>query len=125
MSEIYYTGPLPVPWNISVKQGSTFATALYYKDDNGVAIDLTGYTAQMQVREENTNVVILDLTTTSGITITAAEGKIDIAITAAQSAILEVQNAKYDLLIKSSSGTVTYLLEGDFVVTPRVTRMTI
>jgi len=125
MSEIFYTGALPIPYDITIYQGATFSLEFEYKDGNDVAVDLTGYTAQMQIREENTHAVLLDLTTTAGITITAAVGKVGIIITAAQSAVLEAQNAEYDLLIKSSSGTVTYLLRGAFVITPRVTRMTI
>lgn len=125
MSEIYYTGPLPIPYDITIYQGATFATSFVYQDDNGTAVNLTGYTAQMQIREENTHEVLLDLTTTAGLTITAASGKVDIAITAAQSAAFEVQNAEYDLLIKSTGGTVTPLMRGAFVVTPRITRMTI
>lgn len=125
MSEIYYTGPLPIPWNIELHQGADFAMSFYYKDDNDTAVDLTGYTAQMQVREESGGDLLLDLTTGSGITITAASGKIDIVLMADQTTALEVQNAKYDLLIKSSEDTVTYLLKGDFIVEPRITRMTI
>lgn len=122
MSEIYYTGKLPVPYDINIYQGETFSLSFQYKDDNDVAVDLTGYKAQMQVREEGTRAVLLDLTTVSGITITAATGTVGVSITAAQSKALQVQNAEYDLLIKSSTGTITYLMKGTFIVTPSVTQ---
>lgn len=126
MSEIYYTGKLPVPYDIVIYQGETFALSFEYKDDSGVAVPLTDYEGQMQVREESSSSVLLDLNTTDGgISITAASGKVDISITAAQSAALETQNAKYDLLIKSPTNTITYLLKGDFVATPRITRESI
>lgn len=126
MSEVYYTGKLPIPWDMEVYQGEDFSTTLTYKDDNDAPVDLDGYESQMQVREEDTHAVLLDLNTTDGgITITAAAGEIGISITAAQTALLEVQNAEYDLLIKSATGTITYLIHGRFIVTPRVTRESI
>ena len=126
MSEIYYVGPLPVPFDIKLYQGADFAHSMEYKDGNDSPVDLTGYKAQMQIREEDTHALLLDLNTVDGgITIVEATGIIGITITSAQSSAFEVQKAKYDLLLKSSDGTITYLLYGDFIVTPRVTRESI
>ena len=37
--------------NFEVDQNATFSFILQYKDDNGNAIDLTGASAKMQVRD--------------------------------------------------------------------------
>ena len=37
-------------YNLLIEQGSTFQIELQYKDSNGVAVDLTGYSGKLQIR---------------------------------------------------------------------------
>jgi hypothetical protein len=108
---------------LTCKQGATFTRHITYKS-NGVTVNLTGYTARMQVRPSyayESSVVIADLTTGSGITIDGEHGAIDLAITAGATAAITAGNYVYDLEVVAPNQTVTRLLEGPFIVTPEVT----
>lgn len=60
-------------------------------------------------------------TLNSGITLGGVAGTVVITIDAAYTADLTSGNYVYDLELTSSNGTVTRLLEGQFIVTPEVT----
>ena len=108
--------------NIEIDAGATFQLQASYLDDNDVAINLTGYTARMHVRETVTSPsTVIALTSSSGITITPATGTLDIAIAASVTKDL-VGPYVYDLEIESVSGVVDRLLQGSITVNPEVTR---
>jgi hypothetical protein len=111
-------------YNIQIDQGATYTLALSYKDSAGVPINLTGYTAAMQLRKTvNSATATLSLSSpSSGIVITGATGLINITITATQSRDLVADIYVYDLEITSGSGVVTRLIEGSAVVSAEVTR---
>jgi hypothetical protein len=111
----------PGKLNLTCPQGSTFSKSLTYKlDDNPV--DLTGYSARLQVREFFYSPdPVLNLTNSSGITLGASAGTIQILIDATTTSGLLAGDYVYDLELVAG-GTVTRLIEGKFVVTPEVTR---
>ena len=113
---------IPGKYNFICPQGTTFSNQLIWAVDDE-PVDLTTYTARMQVREKYTSTQkILDLTTENGgITLGGDEGTIDLNINAAVSAAVVPKTYVYDLELVSSS-VVTRLLEGKFIVTPEVTR---
>lgn len=88
------------------------------------AVDLTGYTARMQMRTAvGATDVLVDLTTeNSGITLDAATGEITLSMSATDTAALAWRQAVYDLELVAPSGFVTRLAEGSVQVTPEVTR---
>jgi len=56
-------------YDISVDQGSTFIFYLTYQDSSGVAVDLSTYTAAMQVRRSTVDPdLILDISSAGGVT---------------------------------------------------------
>jgi hypothetical protein len=111
-------------YNGTINQGSDWFLTLIYKDSSGTAINLTGYTANMQLRvNANSTTANLTLSTGSGITITGATGTIAIHATATQTAALLAQNYVYDLEIRSSGGIVTRLIQGTLNVSAEVTRV--
>ena len=112
----------PGKYNFVCPQGATFSKQLTWEIDN-VPVDLTTYTARMQVREKYTSPsAIINLTTENGgITLGGDEGTIDIDISATSTASLVAKEYVYDLELVSSS-VVTRLIEGKFIVTPEVTR---
>jgi hypothetical protein len=99
-------------YNYTIDQGADWFLSIQYKDSAGAAINLTGYTAAMQFRPVASNVTSLNLTSSSGITITAATGTLAIHITAVQSAALLATQYEYELEITSGSGVVTRLIQG-------------
>jgi hypothetical protein len=111
-------------YNIQIDQGATYTLALSYKDSAGTAINLTGYTAAMQLRKTVSSATAsLTLSSpSSGIVITGATGLINITITATQTTALLPDLYVYDLEITSSAGVVTRLIEGSAIVSAEVTR---
>lgn len=113
-----------VQQNITIEQGATFQLELIWKNPDTTPINLTGYTARMQVRKKHTDSTkILDLTTQNGmIVITPLQGKINVAVPAADTEDITIKSGVYDLELESATGVVTRLIEGCVTVTPEVTR---
>ncbi len=118
-------------YSITIEQGSTFELNVTYKDSTGTPINLTNYSARMQIRAtHDANVVLASLTTSldsdgTGITITAASGALYMRLSAASSSNLSFNQAVYDLEIYSGSGNteyVTRILEGRVKLSKQVTR---
>ena len=113
-------------YNIVCDQGATFGLSLTYKDATGALIDLTNYTARMQVRSKaNAPTTILSLTSSAGagIALGGAAGTIFISIAASSTASLVPGDYVYDLeLVNTTSTAVTRLIQGKFRVSAEVTR---
>jgi hypothetical protein len=113
---------MAVNFNIGIDAGSTFQVIFAWKDAASEAIDMTGYSARMQLRmdlgQANPD---LSLATGSGITITAADGEILVEI---EPATTETMTGSYfyDLEVESPTGVVTRLCQGTVTVSSEVTR---
>jgi hypothetical protein len=108
--------------DLIIDQGATWKVNLLYKDPAGDPINLTGYTAQLQLRTSyEAASASLSLATGTGITITANTGTIAILATATQTNSLVAGDYVYDLEI-TLSGEVTRLIQGRAIVRPQVTR---
>ncbi len=113
---------IPGQYDIIAPQGATFAEIFTYKN-SGTPVDLTGYTARMQVRRTpSSDTKILDLVSPAGITLGGATGQISVNVSATGMAAVDAGKYRYDLEIVSSNGTVSRLIEGVFYVTAEVTR---
>jgi len=75
----------------------------------------------MQFRQVSTTITALNLTSSSGITITAATGLLSIRITAAQTAAFAASLYEYELEITSSTGIITRLVQGVASVNAQLT----
>ena len=108
----------PGRYNISVINGTTFALAPQWLINNS-PVNLTGYSADMQVRDVSNNLVVEMSTQNGKITLTAASGTINITLTATQtsSANLPAGNYTYALNVTDPSNNVYQILQGPFVVT--------
>jgi hypothetical protein len=111
-------------YQIVIEQGATFTLQLVWKDANGVAVDLTGYAARMQVRRGvEVPDTLLSLTSAGGgIVLGGAAGSIAISVPASVTQTLDPGSAVYDLEMESPSGFVTRLLQGRVIISPEVTR---
>ena len=111
-------------YNFTIDQGSNWNLNVVYKDSTGTVINLTGYTAAMQLRQNyNSDTAELTLnTSTGGIVITGAQGKLVLSATAIQTGALDAGFYVYDLEI-SSGGVVTRLIQGQITVAGEVTRV--
>jgi hypothetical protein len=112
----------PGKYNMICPQGATFSKQLTYTIDS-VPVDLTTYTARMQVREKYASkTAIVTLTTENeGISLGGDNGTIDLYISDESTAVFAPKDYVYDLELIVSTN-VYRLIEGKFIVTPEVTR---
>ena len=110
-------------WNPIIEQGVTFTRVLTWKDSNGTPIDLTGYTARMQLRKTiESSVAAVSLTTENGgIDLGDAAGTITITIAATATANLIESEYAYDLELISGS-IVKRPVQGKITISKEVTR---
>lgn len=87
-------------------------------------VDLTGYTARMQIREKvDSTTIIKELTTeNNGIVIDATNKKINIVISATDTAAFTFGSAVYSLELVSSTGVVVPFVNGVLTLVKEVTR---
>ena len=116
--------------NLLCDQGATFRKTLtMFASDGTTAIDLTGFTARMKIKDEVGGTLIKSLTSSSGGGLTiggsagnATNGEIDIQISATDTASFSAPlDAVYDLEIQKNSGIVYRVLQGKFIINPEVT----
>ena len=108
----------------AIQQGATFTKSFAWKNSGGVPINLTGYTAQMQVRKSVTSPdVIVELSTLNGaIVLGGAAGTVVLSLTALQTAAITAKSGVYDLELKTAGGEVTRFLSGSVEISHEVTR---
>lgn len=116
----------PGNFTMQMWQGATWHYELTWSTgDPSAPVNLTGYEARMQVREEiDSTDTILDLTSLIGgaITLGGAAGTIELDLSATATAEVTPGTHVYDLELESGAGVVTRLLQGNFVVSAEVTR---
>ena len=111
--------------DIIIEQGATFRRVITWKAANGSPINLTGYSAKMQVRERvrDTDVVLECSTANGRITLGGVLGTITIVAQDEVTDLLaEMPKAVYDLELTSAGGEVTRLLRGSAEIIAGVTR---
>jgi len=112
----------PGDYNIKCPQGATFDKTFTISTD-GQPMNLTGYTAAMQVCETyDSTSTVLSLTSGTGITLGGTAGTIAVLVSSTATAAITEGFYQYDLEITSGGGVTDRLLQGKFVVTPQVTR---
>ena len=106
--------------NLSVDQGATFTAEVAVSGSDGATLDLTGYTAEGQIRKTYTSSTSIAFTATIEAPTT---GNVNISLSAAQTGAMKPGRYVYDVEITNDGGnTVTRILEGQVEVTPSVTR---
>jgi hypothetical protein len=111
-------------YNFTLEQGTTTVKVITYADADGNPINITGYSARMQMRPSvGSQIKYLDLTSSPavGIAINGPLGQITITISAATSATVPTDGV-YDLELVDGASAVIRLLQGTITVSPEVTR---
>lgn len=110
-----------------IDQGADWFATVFYKDPDGVAINMTGYTAALQIRSypQDTTAVLTLTTANGGITINSLLGKINIHATATQTGAIDEGYYVYDLEVTDvlNGGTKTRLAQGQAAINAEVTRV--
>jgi hypothetical protein len=109
--------------NFEVDQNATFSFIVEYKDENDDAIDLTGASAKMQVRDtKGGSKLAVTLTSPSGgITIDGPNGKLTVKMTPTQTSKIFYPKSSYDVMVVDSNGNKIKLLEGFMTLNRSVT----
>ena len=111
----------PSTYNITCPQGATYSTTFTVSQD-GVPLDLTGYTAALQVRDSySATDPEISLTSGAGITLGGTAGTIAVVVASTVTAGVPANTYVYDLELYSGS-TTTRLLQGFWKHTPEVTK---
>lgn len=124
-------------YSFVIEQGTTVNFEIQYKDANNIPVDLTDYSARMQLRPTiESNTVYLTLSSSlnadgTGLNMSGSNGStpptsgsIGIYISSCTSSLLTFDTAYYDLEIYSGSNCpiTTRLLEGQIRLSKEVTR---
>lgn len=115
---------IPGDYDFTIYQGATFSRILTWKDGNEDPVDITGFTARMQIRESvDAADPFLSLTTENGgIALGGAAGTITLTISSTGTAALSQSSGVYDLEMIDGDGIVSRLLEGSVLISREVTR---
>jgi hypothetical protein len=109
-------------YKIFIEQGATYQLFFtLYNDDE--LWNLTDYTARLQARSSIESAEpIFEATTDDIITLGGALGTFDMVIDATDTSDLPDGHYIYDLEIEAPTGDVWRVLQGNFIISPEVTR---
>jgi hypothetical protein len=111
-------------FDLVVLAGSTFPSvagdcSFYPTDSDGVAFNLTGWTAKLQVRENPSTSAIIDITPT----VNTSDNSVSFSLTPTQTALLTKTDYVWALeLTQTSTGKVLTLARGQVEVTPEIVK---
>lgn len=112
-------------YNFVAATNETFSPTITYRDSGGNLVNLTGYTAAMDVRDGAGTLVIRSDTSPSGsegtVTLGGTAGTVAVTISATLMSALTPGVYSYDLVLTSGSGVKKRLLAGSFAVVAGVT----
>jgi hypothetical protein len=109
---------MAVKGNIVIDQGANFETTISVTDDDGNAINLTGYTGAAQMRKHYTS----SAQTAFTVVVSALAGEVTLTMNANTTGSLTPGRYVYDCEITDTSNVVSRIVEGIVTVTPQVTR---
>ena len=111
-------------YHFIIEQGATFKHTLTLKDSSDTVINLTGYSAEMDLKknQDDSSDVITLTVANSRITMGGGAGTIVLEISASDTTSFAVGDGVYDLEITDSSGKVDRILEGTYSIRGNVSR---
>jgi hypothetical protein len=104
--------------NLVIDQGTSYSTSLTLVNEEGVSANLSGYSANSQIRKTFSSSNAHTFSTT----IDTASSVIILSLTANQTANIVAGRYVYDVFLTDTVGIVSRIVEGIVTVTPRVTR---
>lgn len=109
--------------DITVKQGADYAIIFTYKDINGEVVDVTGWSAKMQVKSGYRSVAICTLTDMDTITLGTTSGNVSVLIPGSETAKFPGPPVAllYDIFLTDTQGGKIKLVKGSVFVELAVT----
>ena len=105
--------------NLTLDQGTSFTYYVYLIDSVGVAVDLTGFTGNSQLRTSYTSNVYLTMNVQVS---TVNTGLITLSMNTSTTSLLTASKYLYDVKLTSNNNVVSRLMEGVISVNKNVTR---
>jgi hypothetical protein len=105
--------------DIFIDQGSTYSSTVDVLESNGLAYNLTGYSARGQVRKSYASQNAIDFTTNINL---PTQGKVNISLNSAQTRSMKAGRYVYDIEVFNNSGHVIRISEGQVEISPATTR---
>jgi len=109
-----------------IEEGAVFDEYFIWKDSDGTAHDITGYSGKMEIRKNKADSTIIDEVTVS---IGTSDGRIDLDMTSAETRVLAFDRAYYDVEVSPTANAdlnvvadVIRLLEGTITLSRETTR---
>jgi hypothetical protein len=103
-------------YDVTCEQYASFGDTLYWLDDNLAAVDLTGFTALMLVKDSSGNTIVTLSTANGRIVLGGKAGSIARSLPPAVTGTLAAGEYSYDLILTSPGGEATKLYRGTFTV---------
>jgi hypothetical protein len=100
--------------DIEIVQGKTWTAKFRYltkspKNKSNIPVDLTGYGANMVIREQTSeSATLLTLTSGSGVTLGGSAGTIEIAMTATQTSNLTAGDNVYEIELTQGYTSIAF-----------------
>jgi len=106
--------------NLVIDQGTDFEATIDVTDQDGDAVNITGFTVAGQIRKSYTSTTSIDFVTTVS---DPSSGQVTIALTDTTTSTMAAGRYVYDLEMLDSAGKRTRIVEGQVEVTPGVTQI--
>lgn len=101
-----------------IEQYSDFSKTINVRDSQGDYLNLSGYYANSQIRKSYHSTTY---TTMNAYISNVSTGEITLTLTAANTANLDPGRQQFDVIITSTSNSITRIIEGPAIVTPGIT----
>lgn len=109
-------------YDITIDQGSVFDIPMTYRDAAGAPVDMTSWTARMQVRKTAASPTLVVELTTANSRITLGNGSLSLHMADTVTATLTPGDYVYQLELDPGGGNAFRFLEGKCTISAEVTR---
>jgi len=103
--------------NLYIDQGADFSAEIGIYDDFNSPWDLSGYSGEAKLKKSYYSSTSHNFTVSVG-----TNGSVTLSMTAAATAAIEQGRYLYDVVITSTAGTKTRVIEGLITINPGVTK---
>lgn len=103
------------------RQNVDFLLSQPITDEDGNAVDLTGNTAKLAIREDADNAAVITLEVGSGLTLDILNSKITVSIPVSVLALVEARHYVYDWYRIDTSNIQHGITQGKFILNKAIT----
>ena len=109
----------PFALNLSVNTSTNFKQSFTLTNDDGTALNLTGYTIKSQIRKHSSSTTAVNFSATAP---SPTSGVVKLELQPSDTASLKPGRYVYDIVITDPSSIATRVVEGSVIVSKTVSR---